>query len=63
MSDQRVVAREVVGIAVADALGGLLGINLLTEVSGTLELLQTRIAQGRIKDVDRYFNATNTSRT
>ena len=31
--------------------------NLLTGVSGSLELLQTRIAQGRIKDVDRYVNA------
>ncbi len=28
--------------------------NLLTGVTGSLELLQTRIAQGRIKDVDRY---------
>ena len=31
--------------------------NLLTGVSGSLELLQTRIAQGRIKDVDRYVTA------
>ncbi|MBI0539609.1 PAS domain-containing sensor histidine kinase [Roseomonas sp. KE2513] len=31
--------------------------NLLTGVSGSLELLQTRIAQGRINDVDRYVNA------
>ncbi len=31
--------------------------NLLTGVIGSLELLQTRIAQGRIKDVDRYVNA------
>ena len=31
--------------------------NLLTGVTGSLELLQTRIAQGRIKDVDRYVNA------
>ncbi len=31
--------------------------NLLTGVTGSLELLQTRIAQGRIKDVDRYINA------
>ena len=31
--------------------------NLLVGVMGSLELLQTRIAQGRIKDVDRYVNA------
>ncbi|WP_169742860.1 PAS domain S-box protein [Muricoccus aerilatus] len=31
--------------------------NLLTGVTGSLELMQTRIAQGRIKDVDRYVNA------
>ncbi len=31
--------------------------NLLTGVTGSLELLQARIAQGRIKDVDRYVNA------
>ena len=31
--------------------------NLLTGVTGSLELLQTRVAQGRIKDVDRYVNA------
>ncbi len=31
--------------------------NLLTGVSGSLELLQTRIAQGRIQDIDRYVIA------
>ena len=31
--------------------------NLLTGVTGSLELLQTRIAQGRMEDVDRYVNA------
>ncbi len=31
--------------------------NLLTGVTGSLELLQTRIKQGRIKDVDRYVYA------
>ena len=31
--------------------------NLLTGITGSLELLQARIAQGRIKDVDRYVNA------
>ncbi len=31
--------------------------NLLTGVTGSLELMQTRIAQGRIRDVDRYVNA------
>ena len=31
--------------------------NLLTGVTGSLELLQARIAQGRINDVDRYVNA------
>ncbi|MFC0386777.1 response regulator [Muricoccus vinaceus] len=31
--------------------------NLLTGITGSLELLQTRVAQGRIRDVDRYVNA------
>jgi PAS domain S-box-containing protein len=31
--------------------------NLLTGISGSLEMLQTRIAQGRIDVVDRYVNA------
>ncbi|MGI4801515.1 MAG: PAS domain-containing protein [Janthinobacterium lividum] len=31
--------------------------NLLTGVTGSLELLQSRIAQGRFKDVDRYVDA------
>ncbi len=31
--------------------------NLLTGVIGSLELLQTRVAQGRIQEVDRYINA------
>jgi PAS domain S-box-containing protein len=31
--------------------------NLLTGITGSLELLQARIAQGRINDVDRYVNA------
>ena len=31
--------------------------NLLTGITGSLELLQARIAQGRVKDVDRYVNA------
>ncbi len=31
--------------------------NLLTGMSGSLELLQTRIAQGRIKELDRYVTA------
>ncbi len=31
--------------------------NLLAGISGSLELLQARVAQGRIKDVDRYVNA------
>jgi len=31
--------------------------NLLTSVTGSLELLQARIAQGRINDLDRYVNA------
>ena len=31
--------------------------NLLTSISGSLELLQTRIAQGRVEDVDRYVGA------
>ncbi len=31
--------------------------NLLTGITGSLELLSTRIAQGRLKDVDRYAMA------
>ncbi|MBY0298214.1 MAG: PAS domain-containing protein [Methylobacterium sp.] len=31
--------------------------NLLTSISGSLELLQTRLAQGRLTDLDRYINA------
>jgi len=31
--------------------------NLLTGISGSLELLQTRVAQGRINDLDRYISA------
>ena len=31
--------------------------NLLTGITGSLELLQTRVAQGRIKEIDRYANA------
>ncbi|WP_147049161.1 ATP-binding protein, partial [Methylobacterium gnaphalii] len=31
--------------------------NLLTGISGSLELLQNRVSQGRLTDVDRYVNA------
>ncbi|MCJ2126469.1 PAS domain-containing sensor histidine kinase [Methylobacterium sp. J-077] len=31
--------------------------NLLAGISGSLELIQTRLAQGRLMDVDRYINA------
>ena len=31
--------------------------NLLTGITGSLEILQARVAQGRIYDVDRYVNA------
>jgi PAS domain S-box-containing protein len=31
--------------------------NLLTGITGSLELLGTRVAQGRLKDVDRYVTA------
>ena len=31
--------------------------NLLAGISGSLELMQTRIGQGRLKDVDRYLGA------
>jgi signal transduction histidine kinase/CheY-like chemotaxis protein/PAS domain-containing protein len=31
--------------------------NLLTGISGSLELLQSRIQQGRLQDLDRYINA------
>jgi len=31
--------------------------NLLTGISGSLEFLQTRVKQGRLKDLDRYIDA------
>lgn len=31
--------------------------NLLTGIAGSLELLQTRMSQGRLTDLDRYINA------
>ena len=31
--------------------------NLLTGISGSLEMLQTRMAQGRLTDLDKYINA------
>ena len=31
--------------------------NLLAGISGSLELMQTRIGQGRLKDIDRYMSA------
>lgn len=31
--------------------------NLLTGISGSLELLQTRVSQGRLTEIDRYVNA------
>jgi PAS domain S-box-containing protein len=31
--------------------------NLLTGISGSLELMQNRVAQGRISELDRYLNA------
>lgn len=31
--------------------------NLLTGITGSLELLQTRLSQGRVKEIDRYVNA------
>ena len=31
--------------------------NLLTGITGSLELLQTRVTQGRLKELDRYVNA------
>ncbi|MGI4796364.1 MAG: ATP-binding protein [Janthinobacterium lividum] len=31
--------------------------NLLTGITGSLELLQTRVVQGRIKEIDRYVDA------
>ena len=35
--------------------------NLLTGISGSLELLQARVAQGRLGDVDRYVAAAQSS--
>ena len=35
--------------------------NLLTGIAGSLELLQTRLTQGRLSDVDRYVTAAQTA--
>jgi PAS domain S-box-containing protein len=35
--------------------------NLLTSISGSLELLQLRIAEGRFSDIDPYINAAHNS--
>ena len=35
--------------------------NLLTGITGSLDLLSTRIAQGRLKDVDRYTTAAQSA--
>jgi signal transduction histidine kinase/CheY-like chemotaxis protein len=35
--------------------------NLLTGITGSLELLQTRLAQGRVTDIDRYANAAQSA--
>jgi PAS domain S-box-containing protein len=37
--------------------------NLLTGIAGSLELLQTRVSQGRLKDVDRYITAAQGAAT
>ncbi|MBV9395273.1 MAG: PAS domain-containing protein [Methylobacteriaceae bacterium] len=33
--------------------------NLLTGISGSLQLLQTRLSQGRVNDLERYINAAD----
>jgi PAS domain S-box-containing protein len=35
--------------------------NLLTGISGSLELMESRLAQGRIKDLDRYLSVAQAS--
>ena len=35
--------------------------NLLTGITGSLEMLQVRITQGRVRDVDRYVNAAHSA--
>ncbi len=35
--------------------------NLLTGISGSLELVQTRVAQGRFNDLDRYLHAAQSA--
>ncbi|XQR88139.1 response regulator [Stutzerimonas urumqiensis] len=37
--------------------------NLLTGITGSLELAQTRLGQGRVEDVDRYLNTALTAAT
>ena len=35
--------------------------NLLTGILGSLELIETRLAQGRFKEIDRYINVAQGS--